>query len=151
MYDTPDHFTRSAARVLAANFTLSIVYEAYRATAKAGASRHDSVSGFVEQLPLYAVAAVVIALLLGRRRHSATIGLLFCTAVIVISVFYYNPVIMLERQPGIVDWVEDLVFTGLLFAAATQLVNHRRRAHVALRPDAPVPLVGSTSGSSAGA
>jgi hypothetical protein len=29
---------------------------------------------------------------------------------------------MLERQPGVVDWIEDLVFTGLLFVAATLLL-----------------------------
>lgn len=34
------------------------------------------------------------------------------------SIFYYNPTIMIERQPGRLDWFEDLVFTGLLFVAA---------------------------------
>jgi hypothetical protein len=29
---------------------------------------------------------------------------------------------MLERKPGIIDWLEDLVYTGLLFVAATLLV-----------------------------
>jgi hypothetical protein len=28
---------------------------------------------------------------------------------------------MLERRPALVDWVEDLLFTGLLFVAAAQL------------------------------
>ena len=28
----------------------------------------------------------------------------------------------LDRKPGIIDWVEDLVFTGLLFVAATMLL-----------------------------
>jgi hypothetical protein len=40
---------------------------------------------------------------------------------IAVSVFY-NPVIMLERQPGMIDWIEDLVFTGLLFVAAALLL-----------------------------
>jgi hypothetical protein len=26
---------------------------------------------------------------------------------------------LLDREPGIIDWVEDLVFTGSLFVAAT--------------------------------
>jgi hypothetical protein len=29
---------------------------------------------------------------------------------------------MPERKPGMVDWVEDLVFTGLLFVAAALLI-----------------------------
>ena len=140
-------YTRSAARVLAANFTLSIVYEAYRATAKGGTSRHDSVEGFVTQLPLYAVAALVIGLLFARRRHAAWIGLAFCAVVIVISIAYYNPEIMLERQPGIIDWIEDLVFTGLLFVAATQLLSHissarRSASEIAQSCAVPAELAG---------
>jgi len=38
-----------------------------------------------------------------------------------VSIFYYNPKIMLERQPGLIDWFEDLVYTGLLFVAAALL------------------------------
>ncbi len=118
-----DH-TRSAARMLAGAFTLSIVYELYRATVSAGTSEHDSIGGFVAQLPLYAVAALVIGLLFARHRRAAWIGSAFCATVIVISIGYYNPVVMLDRQPGLVDWIEDLVFTGLMFAAAAQLRNH---------------------------
>jgi hypothetical protein len=40
---------------------------------------------------------------------------------ILVSIFYYNPRILLERQPGVIDWFEDLVFTGLLFVAAVLL------------------------------
>jgi hypothetical protein len=29
---------------------------------------------------------------------------------------------MLERRPGVIDWLEDLVFTGLLFVSATLLL-----------------------------
>jgi hypothetical protein len=28
---------------------------------------------------------------------------------ILVSIFYYNPRIMLERRPGIIDWFEDRV------------------------------------------
>jgi hypothetical protein len=41
---------------------------------------------------------------------------------ICVSIFYYNPRIMLARKPGIIDWFEDLVFTGLLFVAAALLL-----------------------------
>ncbi|MFI7744761.1 hypothetical protein [Kocuria rhizosphaericola] len=36
--------------------------------------------------------------------------------------FYYNPKIMVERKPGIIDWFEGLVYTGLLFVAAAFLL-----------------------------
>ncbi len=123
MNETID-YRRSAAKVLTANFSLSILYELYRATVKAGASRHDSIQGFVAQLPLYAAAGLVVGLLQARHRVAPWIAAAFCATVIVISIGYYNPVIMLERQPGIVDWIEDLVFTSLLFVAATQTLNH---------------------------
>lgn len=53
---------------------------------------------------------------------AAWLGLAFSVAVILISTFYYNPKILLERKPGLVDWVEDLVFTGLHFVAAALLL-----------------------------
>jgi hypothetical protein len=49
------------------------------------------------------------------------VGLVFSVLGILLSILYYNPRILLERQPGLVDWAEDLVYTGLLFVAATQL------------------------------
>lgn len=112
-----------AAWTLTVAFTLSILYELYRATLKAGISRHDSVRAFVTQgLPLYVVAGTVIALLFTRQEWAAWAGLTFSVVIIFVSIFYYNPRIMLERQPGLIDWFEDLVFTGLLFVAATQLI-----------------------------
>jgi hypothetical protein len=30
--------------------------------------------------------------------------------------------VMPERDPGLIDWVEDLVFTGLLFVVAAFLI-----------------------------
>jgi hypothetical protein len=41
---------------------------------------------------------------------------------ILVSIFYYNPVMMVERDPGFVDWFEDFVYTGLLFVAAALLL-----------------------------
>ena len=37
------------------------------------------------------------------------------------SIFYYNPKMMVERKPGLIDWFEDLVYTGLLFVVAALL------------------------------
>jgi hypothetical protein len=114
-------FRTDAALVLAVAFVLSFVYEAYRVTAKAGVSRHDTPRGFMQQLPLYAAAAAVIGLLLLGPAWSVWVGLVFSVAMIAVSTLYYNPRIMLERRPDLVYWVEDLVFTGLLFVAAAQL------------------------------
>lgn len=114
--------TTDAAWVLTATFALSLAYELYRATVHAGESEHDSTRAFVSQLPLYVIATAVITVLFLGERWAAWAGLAFCVTVIAISVFFYNPRIMLERRPGLLDWFEDLVFTGLLFLAAGQLV-----------------------------
>jgi len=45
---------------------------------------------------------------------------------ILVSVFYYNPHMIVARQPGIIDWLEDIVYTGLLFIAATLLLYEVR-------------------------
>jgi phosphatidylserine synthase len=111
-----------AAWVLTVTFAISIAYELYRSTIRAGVSEHDTMRGFVVQLPGYAVAAVVIALLFVGEDWAAWVGLAFCVLVILISITYYNPRIMIDRRPTLIDWFEDLVFTGLLFVAATQLV-----------------------------
>jgi phosphatidylserine synthase len=115
-------FGTHAAWVLVVTFVISLAYELWRATSKAGTSRHDSPKAFVQQLPLYVVAAAVITALFVQVAWAGWVGLAFCVVMILVSLLYYNPVIMLDRQPGIIDWVEDLVFTGLLFVAAAMLV-----------------------------
>ena len=53
---------RHAPWMLLITVALSFIYELYRATIKAGVSRHDSLRTFVSQgLPLYVVATIVIA------------------------------------------------------------------------------------------
>ena len=107
-----------AAWVLAAAFVLSLVYELYRAIAKRGTSRHDSMESFAKNnIAFYIVATIVIALLLAGFEWAPWIGLLFSGGAIIASIVYYNPKIMLERAPGIIDWFEDIVFTGFLFVA----------------------------------
>jgi hypothetical protein len=114
---------RHAAWILLITFALSFVYELYRATIKAGVSRHDSLRTFLSQgLPLYGAAAIVMATLFAGFAWAAWVGLVFAVALILVSIFYYNPRIMLERQPGMIDWFEDLVYTGLLFVAAALLL-----------------------------
>lgn len=114
--------TTHAAWILIAAFLISMVYEFYRATYRAGTSRHDSMRQFISQLvTLYAAAAAVISLLLLEWRWAAVTGLVFSGTMILVSLFYYNPKVMLDRRPGLVDWLEDLLFTGLLFVAAALL------------------------------
>jgi hypothetical protein len=111
-----------AAWVLVVTFAISLLYELWRATTKAGTSRHDSPKAFAKQLVLYLVAGGVIAALFTDVAWGSWVALVFSLVMIFVSVLYYNPVIMLERKPGLVDWIEDLLFTGLLFAAATLLL-----------------------------
>jgi hypothetical protein len=111
-----------AAWVLLAAFVLSFVYELYRATAKAGTSQHDSMQSFAKNnIAFYVVATVVIAVLFAGFEWAPWVGLLFSGGAIAASILYYNPKILLERTPGIIDWFEDIVFTGLLFVAASLL------------------------------
>ena len=110
-----------SAWVLVVTFALSLIYEVWRATAKAGVSRHDSVGALVRELWLYVLAAIVIVLLFVGVPFAAWVGLIFSVVFIVVSIVYYNPRMMVERKPGIIDWVEDLVYTGLLFVVAAFL------------------------------
>jgi phosphatidylserine synthase len=112
-----------AAWILVAAFVLSLAYELYRATVKAGTSPHDSMAAFVRtDLALYVVAAVVIASLFAGFRWAPWVGLIFSAAVTAVSILYYNPKIMPARKPGLLDWFEDLVFTGLNILATALLL-----------------------------
>jgi hypothetical protein len=112
-----------AAWTLVVTFGLSLAYEVWRATSRADVSRHDSMRLFVTQgTALYVAAAVIIWLLFAGVTASAWIALVFSVALILVSIFYYNPKIMVERQPGLFDWFENLTFTGLLFVAAALLL-----------------------------
>lgn len=112
-----------AAWVLLAANGISLLYELWRATARAGTSRHDSMRVFLVQGAfVYGVAAITVFMLFAGTTGAEWVGLGFAVISIVVSVFYYNPVVMSERSPGLIDWVEDLVFTGLLFVAAALLV-----------------------------
>lgn len=117
------NFISDAAWVLTIAFTLSLIYEFYRATVKANVSRHDTIRMFFLQgIPFYGIAAVIIYFLFMDYDWSAWVGLIYSILLILVSIFYYNPVIMVERKPGIIDWFEDLVYTGFLFVAAAILI-----------------------------
>lgn len=112
-----------AAWVLVAAFALSFAYELYRATMKVGTSPHDSMQSFVKNnVAFYLIASAVIALLFAGLEWAPWIGLVFSGGSIAASILYYNPRIMMERGPGIIDWFEDIIFTGLLLVAAALLL-----------------------------
>ena len=115
---------RHAAWVLVVTFAISVAYELWRATAKAGTSRHDTMSNLLWGVVLYGVSAAVIVALFLNAVWAPWAGLVLSAGWILNSIFYYNPTIMLERHPGVIDWIEDLAFTGLLFVAATLLLYH---------------------------
>lgn len=115
--------TIHAAWTLVAAFTLSFAYEIYRVTARAGTSSHDTPRAFVTQLvPFYLLAAALVTLLFrfGDTPWAASVGLIACMILILVSVGYYNPHVLPQRRPALVDWAEDLVYTGLLFVASAQ-------------------------------
>lgn len=108
-----------AAWVLVVTFAISLAYELWRATAKAGATEHDSMHNFVTKvLALYILAAVVIWMLFAGIAGAAWVGLVFSVVFILVSIFYYNPVYMCARDTSLIAWAEDLTYTGLLFVAA---------------------------------
>ncbi|MCW2131917.1 hypothetical protein [Arthrobacter sp. VKM Ac-2550] len=56
----------------------------------------------IQDLWLYVAATVVIVLLFAGVPFAAWVGLIFSILLILVSVFYYNPKIMVERKPGII-------------------------------------------------
>lgn len=118
-----NELTTIAAWILVIAFSLSMGYEFYRATAQRKVSHYDTLANFGKQvLTLYLSAAVVIALLFMGFNWSAWVGLGYCFILILVSIFYYNPQVMMSRQPGIIDWVENVLYGGLLSSAATILI-----------------------------
>ena len=90
--------------------------------APAVTARHDSRRSVLQSVPLYVVAAAVAGALIVGFSWAPVVGLLFSIGMILVSVVYYNPRIMVERSPELIDWMEDLVFTGLLFVSAALLL-----------------------------
>jgi hypothetical protein len=79
-------------------------------------------ASFVKKnVALYLVAAVVIVLLFAGVGWAPWVGVIFSAVVTAASILYCTQ-ILLERHPGIVDWLEDLVFTSLVFVAMALLV-----------------------------
>lgn len=114
-----------AAWVLTLAIVISLVYEIYRVFFRTGESKYDSITHFLKQdIPLYVSAAVVIALLHFSVSWAGEVAVVYCIGLILVGGFYYNPYIMPARNPGLIDWLENLFYSGLLFATVTLLGLH---------------------------
>jgi hypothetical protein len=110
-----------SAWTMVITFSLSLFYEIWRSTFMAGTSEYDNMKAFWELSPLYIVAVFIIFVLFNGYRWASWAGLIFSFVLILVSIFYYNPVMMMVRKPELIDWFEDFAYTGLLFVAATML------------------------------
>lgn len=113
-----------AAWVLLIAFGMSFAYETWRMLARRGVSVHDTPAEWLKGIAIYLFAGAVIWALFAGFSGSAWIALALCLTFILVSTFYYNPVVMRDRSPGVVDWIEDILFTGLIFVAAWMLALH---------------------------
>jgi phosphatidylserine synthase len=115
-------YSTQVSWVLIAAFVLSLAYELYRSTAKHGTSKYDSMRGLLTQeLPFYAVVFVLAVLVRTGWRWVAWTALAVGVALIIVSIFYYSPTVLPQRKPGPIDWLEDKLYTGLLFVAVALL------------------------------
>ena len=115
-------YSSQVSWVLIAAFALSLLYELYRSTAKAGTSEYDSMRSFLTQaLPFYAIAFVLAVLVRTGWPWVAWTALAVGVALIMVSIFYYSPIVLPQRRPGPIDWLEDKLYTGLLFVAVALL------------------------------
>jgi len=112
-----------AAWVLLAAFSISCIYEIYRATVKKGTSQYDNTRVFLTVgVPFYTVSFGVTAFLFTGYDWASWVALAYVILLIGIAMFFYSPKIALKRKPGLIDWVENLLYLGLLFSAGTILM-----------------------------
>ena len=115
-------YSSQVSGILIAAFALSLLYELYRSTAKAGTSKYDSMRSFLTQeLPFYVIAFVLAVLVRTERPWMAWTTLAVGVGLIMVSIFYYSPIVLPQRRPGPLDWFEDKLYTGLLFVAVALL------------------------------
>lgn len=101
---------------------ISVLYELWRATARAGVSPNDSMAKWIQGLPVYVVAIVVSVLLIAGWEWASLAGLVVAGGSCLASIFWYGPTVLIERQPGLIDWVEDRLFTMLVAIVFVLLV-----------------------------
>lgn len=117
-------YTTQASWVLIATSVFSMLYELYRATLMAGVSKIDTMRSWLLALPVYAIAIGIAVLVRTGWLWTVWLALILSVALIGVSIFYYGPVALPPRKPGLIDHFEDRVYTGLLFVAAALLIYH---------------------------
>jgi phosphatidylserine synthase len=111
-------YSSQVSWILIVTFMLSLLYELYRSTAKNGISKYDSRRVFLTQgLPFYAIAFALAVLVRMGWPWVAWTALAVGVGLIIVSIFYYSPIVLPQRKPGPIDWLEDKLYTGLLFVA----------------------------------
>ncbi len=112
-----------AAWILTTAMVMSLIYEIFRILARSEVSEYDRWPHFLKRnTPHYLVSAVVIMLIYLDFSWSAWVGLIYCVVLILVAGFYYNVKIMPARNPQLIDWLENLLYGGLVFSAATLLI-----------------------------
>jgi len=100
---------------------LSAVYELWRAVARTGVMKYDSIRAWLMSMTVVAVEVVVALLLMAGWEWAPLAGFILAGGLFLISVFYYGPKVLLERRPGLVDHFEDRVYTALVAIVAVFL------------------------------
>ena len=93
---------------------LSAVYELWRALARTGVMKYDSIRAWILSMTVVALEVVVAVLLLTGWEWAPHVGLILAGALLLTSILYYGPKVLFERKPGLVDHFEDRVFTALV-------------------------------------
>jgi phosphatidylserine synthase len=111
-------YSSQVSWILIVAFMLSLLYELYRSTAKHGISKYDSRRVLLTRgLPFYAIAFALAVLVRMGWPWVAWTALAVGVGLIIVSIFYYSPIVLPQRKPGPIDWLEDKLYTGLLFVA----------------------------------
>lgn len=100
---------------------LSAVYELWRAVARTGVMKYDSIRAWLLSMTVVALKVVVAVLLLAGWEWAPHAGLILAAGLLLISIFYYGPSVLFERKPGLVDHFEDRVYTALVAIVAVLL------------------------------
>lgn len=100
---------------------LSAVYELWRAVARTGVMKYDSIRAWLLSMTVVALEVVVAVLLLVEWEWAPHAGLVLAGGLFLLSVLYYGPKVLFERRPGLVDHFEDRVYTALVAIVAVLL------------------------------
>jgi len=91
---------------------LSAVYELWRAVARTGVTKYDSIRAWLQSMTVVVVEVAVAVLLVAGWEWAPPAGLVLAGGLFLVSVFYYGPTVLFERRPGLVDHFEDRVYTA---------------------------------------